>query len=156
MKRVTDWPQVVLGLAFAWGALVGWSAVFGALGAAPVLLYAAAILWTMGYDTIYAMQDIADDEIVGIGSTAIAFGTRVREGVAVLYGLAVLAAAGAFACAAAGPLAWLGLGGFALHLARQVARMGAQDPGTALRLFRSNRDAGLILFAGLALQTWLR
>ena len=155
MKRITSWPQAMLGLAFAWGALVGWSAVFGALAWPSVVLYAAAILWTMGYDTIYAMQDIADDAIVGIGSTALRFGSRVREGVAVLYALAVLACGLALLGAGAGPFAWMGLAGFALHLAWQVRRIAFDDPKLALRLFRSNRDAGLILFAGLALQGWV-
>ena len=152
MKRITDWPQAVLGLAFAWGALVGWSSVFGALAWPAAMLYLAAILWTMGYDTIYAMQDIVDDEAVGIGSTAIAFGAKVRAGVASLYALAVLAAAAALAGAGAGILGWAGLAGFALHLAGQVRRIDHADAGNALALFRSNRDAGLILFAGLGLQ----
>ncbi len=155
MKRITDWPQIVLGLAFAWGALVGWSAIFGSLSPAPVLLYLGAILWTMGYDTIYAMQDIADDTTVGIGSTAIAFGRHVRLGVAGLYGAAVLACAAALSAVGTGPLAWVGLAGFAIHLGWQVSRMTPDDPRRALRLFRANRDAGLILFAGLAAQALL-
>ena len=155
MKRITSWPQAMLGLAFAWGALVGWSAVFGALAWPSVVLYLAAILWTMGYDTIYAMQDIADDAIVGIGSTALRFGSRVREGVALLYALAVLACGSTLLVIGAGPFAWLGLAGFALHLGWQVRRIASDDPMLALRLFRSNRDAGLILFAGLALQAWV-
>ena len=154
MKRITSWPQVVLGLAFAWGALVGWSAVFGSLAWPPLALYLGAILWTMGYDTIYAVQDLADDAIVGIGSTAIAFGSRVREGVAVLYAASVAACGAALAGIGAGPFAWLGLAGFGLHLVRQVLRIRAGDPQSALSLFRSNRDAGLILFAGLAAQAW--
>ena len=155
MKRITHWPQIVLGLAFAWGALVGWSAILGSLSAAPILLYLGAILWTMGNDTIYAMQDIADDTIVGIGSTAIAFGRHVRLGVAVLYGASILACAGALAGIGAGALAWAGLAGFAAHLGWQVSRMTRDDPRHALRLFRANRDAGLILFAGLAAQALL-
>lgn len=155
MKRITSWPQVVLGLAFAWGALVGWSATFGSLAWPAVALYVGAILWTMGYDTIYAVQDVADDALVGIGSTAIAFGSRVREGVAVLYFGATAACATALAGAGVGPLAWLGLVGFAAHLAWQVSRLRPDDPGAALRLFRSNRDAGLVLFAGLAAQAWV-
>lgn len=123
MKRFTSWPQAVLGLAFAWGALVGWSAIAGGLAWPALALYAAAILWTMGYDTIYAMQDMADDAIVGIGSTALRFGSRVRQGVGALYGLAVLACALALAGAGAGLFAWLGLAGFALHLAWQVRQI---------------------------------
>ena len=152
MKRITNWPQFVLGLAFAWGALVGWSATTGSLGWPPIALYAGAILWTMGYDTIYALQDIADDAVVGIGSTAIQFGAHVRSGVASLYGLAVVACGAALAGVGAGPWAWLGLAGFALHLASQVLRIRPDDPRLARDLFRSNKYAGLLLFAGLALQ----
>ena len=90
MKRVTSWPQAVLGAAFAWGALMGWAAAFGSLAPAPVLLYAGAIFWTIGYDTIYALQDVEDDAIVGIGSTARLFGARVRAGVAGFYAASVV------------------------------------------------------------------
>ena len=152
MKRITHWPQVVLGLAFAWGALVGWSAIMGTLAWPALALYGGAILWTMGYDTIYAMQDIADDEVVGIGSTAIAFGSKVRAGVAWLYGLAVAALSLALAGVAAGPIAWAGLAAFALHLWRQVRRVDPAHADRALALFRSNFNAGLVLFGGLLLQ----
>ena len=152
MKRITHWPQMVLGLAFAWGALVGWSAIMGTLAWPAFALYGGAILWTMGYDTIYAMQDIADDEVVGIGSTAIAFGPKVKAGVAWLYGLAVLALSCALAGAAAGPIAWAGLAAFALHLWKQVGRIDPGQADRALKLFQSNRDAGLVLFGGLLLQ----
>ena len=155
MKRITNWPQAVLGLAFAWGALVGWSGSAGALAWPALALYAGAILWTMGYDTIYALQDVEDDAVVGIGSTAIQFGRHVRAGVAALYAAALAAIAAAFAGVAAGPVAWAGLLAFALHLGWQVARMRLGDGQRALALFRSNRDAGLLLFAGLALQAWL-
>ncbi len=155
MKRITNWPQFVLGLAFAWGALVGWSATVGNLAWPPLALYAGAILWTMGYDTIYALQDIADDAVVGIGSTAIQFGPRVKGGVAVLYGLALVACGAALVGIGAGPWAWLGLGAFGLHLASQVLRIRADDPRLARDLFHSNRNAGLLLFAGLAIQAWV-
>lgn len=155
MKRITHWPQAVLGLAFAWGALVGWSAIAGFLAWPALALYAGAILWTMGYDTIYAMQDIADDEVVGIGSTAIAFGPKVRQGVAALYGLAVIACAASFVGAGAGPIAWIGLAAFAAHLAWQVTRIGPDDPKLAHALFLSNFTAGLILFSGLLAQASL-
>ena len=152
MKRITHWPQMVLGLAFAWGALVGWSAIMGTLAWPAFALYGGAILWTMGYDTIYAMQDIADDEVVGIGSTAIAFGPKVKAGVAWLYCLAVVALSCALAGAAAGPIAWAGLAAFALHLWKQVGRIDPGQADRALKLFQSNRDAGLVLFGGLLLQ----
>ena len=158
MKRVTNHPQIVLGLAFSWGALMGWAAVFAALDIAPLLLYAAAIAWTVGYDTIYALQDIEDDSIVGIGSTAIAYGSHVRRFVAACYGGAVLLMAMMLPIIDAGLPSWVGLGGFALLLAWQVLRMRPDDPGRALSLFRSNRNAGLVLLAGLfadAVVLWL-
>lgn len=155
MKRITNWPQAVLGLAFAWGALVGWSGTAGGLAWPALALYAGAILWTMGYDTIYALQDVDDDRVVGIGSTAIQFGRHVRVGVAMLYALALAAIAAALGGAGAGPWAWAGLLGFALHLGWQVARMRPAEGGQAGPLFRTNWTAGLLLFAGLALQAWI-
>src|SRR4028118_1809168 len=96
-------PQIVLGFAFAWGGLMGWAAVFGSLSAAPVLLYLAAVSWTVGYDTIYALQDIEDDEVAGIRSSARLFGPRVRGAVAVCFTLAFGLLAAALALAGAGP-----------------------------------------------------
>ena len=128
MKRITSWPQAMLGLAFAWGALVGWSGSFASLSWPPVALYAGAILWTMGYDTIYALQDVVDDAIVGIGSTALQFGTHVRLGVGILYGLALVACAAALWGIGAGIFAWVGWAGLGLHLARQVTRIAAGRP----------------------------
>lgn len=151
MKRITDWPQFVLGLAFSWGALMGWSAWFGSLSLAPILLYAGGVLWTIGYDTIYALQDIEDDKIMGVRSTARLFGDRAPEIVGLLYAGAVLLFAGAFWMANVGLVAWLGLALFAAHLAWQVVTVRLDDEPLALRLFKSNRDAGLILFAGLVI-----
>lgn len=150
MKRVTSWPQAVLGLAFAWGGLMGWAVERGALAAPAFALYAAAIVWTIGYDTIYAVQDARDDPAAGVKSTARLFGARVREGVSILYLLAVVAAALALRLAGAGVLSWIGLSAFALHLVWQTRKLATPDAPTALMLFRSNRDAGLLLFAGLA------
>jgi 4-hydroxybenzoate polyprenyltransferase len=115
-----------------------------------VMIYACAILWTIGYDTIYALQDARDDAIVGIRSTARLFAQNVRMGVALCYLLAVLCAVVAIAGVNGGPLAWLGLFAFALHLVWQIRRIERADTDRALMLFRSNRDAGLLLFAGLA------
>jgi 4-hydroxybenzoate polyprenyltransferase len=156
MKRFFWMPQIVLGLAFAWGALMGWAAAFGTLSWAALLLYAGSIAWVVGYDTIYALQDIEDDEIAGIKSSARFFGEHVRVGVGVCYGLTVLFMAASFVIADAGPAAFLGLSLFALHLAWQVARIDRADGAGALRLFRSNRDAGLLLFAALTLDALLR
>jgi 4-hydroxybenzoate polyprenyltransferase len=155
MKRISSWPQAVLGAAFAWGALVGWAAAMGSLTPPPVLLYCGAVFWTIGYDTIYAVQDIEDDALAGIGSTARAFGGHVRLAVSCLYALAVFCVAAAFLAAGAGPLAQGGLILFALHLAWQAIQIDPSNGTLALRLFRSNRDAGLILFAGLAAEIFL-
>jgi len=149
MKRVSDHPQIVLGLAFAWGALMGWAAFFGALAPAPGLLYAGAILWVVGYDTIYAIQDIEDDGIVGIRSTAVAYGAKTPQLIAACYSGAVGLIAAALMMAEADWPAWLGLAAFAGHLAWQVRSIDLADGGKALRLFWSNWPAGLLLFAGL-------
>lgn len=151
MKRITHMPQLVLGLAFSWGALVGWSAVTGSLAWPALLAYLAAIFWTVAYDTIYAMQDIEDDEIVGIKSSARLFKGHTQMAVALLYGAATLSILLAAMAAGAG---WIGLGGvagFGLHLGWQVSHMKDASPAMALKLFRSNRNAGLILVAGFAL-----
>ena len=151
MKRITSWPQVVLGLAFSFGALMGWAAAYGRLAWAPFLLYLGAVAWTIGYDTIYALQDVSDDLIAGIKSTALFFGQNVKPAVALCYGACVVFVALALiAAGAARPLALAGLVGMAAHFLWQVPKVDPADPVLALRLFRSNRDAGLILFAGLA------
>ncbi len=154
MKRVTSWPQAALGLAFSWGALMGWSATFASLALAPVLLYLSAFSWTIGYDTIYALQDARDDAIVGIRSTARLFGARARLGVGLFYAACAALALAAIELAGGGLIALAGWLAFSAHLAWQVSSIEGADPAAALRLFRSNRDAGFILFAGIALQGW--
>ncbi|RZJ05400.1 MAG: 4-hydroxybenzoate octaprenyltransferase [Brevundimonas sp.] len=177
MKRITWWPQAWLGLTFNWGALMGFAAytsafpwsgmpfywktgipVFhahaglpGHLTPAALLLYLGGIFWTLGYDTIYALQDIEDDAMVGVKSSARRLGSNVPRGVAVFYALAVACAAAAGALAHLGPLYWFGLAAYALHLALQARRVRTDDPALALRLFKSNRDAGLILLAAIGL-----
>jgi 4-hydroxybenzoate polyprenyltransferase len=155
MKRVTSWPQAVLGLAFSWGALMGWSATFASLSLAPILLYASAFAWTIGYDTIYALQDARDDAIVGIRSTARLFGPRAKLAVGAFYAACAALAFAAIEAAGGGGGALIGWLAFCAHLAWQTSQVEGADPATALRLFRSNRDAGFILFAGVALQGWL-
>jgi 4-hydroxybenzoate polyprenyltransferase len=151
MKRVMFWPQAILGLAFSFGALIGWASVYGSLTLPPLLLYLGAVAWTIGYDTIYALQDVSDDLIAGVKSTALRFGGHVRRAVGLFYGAAfVLVALAIAAAGAARPLALAGLIGMGVHLLWQVLKLDPADPTLALRLFRSNRDAGLILFAGLA------
>ncbi|MGL4729929.1 MAG: 4-hydroxybenzoate octaprenyltransferase [Bosea sp. (in: a-proteobacteria)] len=151
MKRVTNLPQLVLGLAFSWGALVGWSAVFGSLGAPALLAYLAAILWTIGYDTIYALQDIVDDETAGIKSSARLFGSQTGLAISLLYAGAALSIALAAFTAGGGWIALVAVIAFGLHLAWQARQANGAKPELALKLFRSNRDAGLMLSAGFAL-----
>ena len=154
MKRITWWPQAWLGLTFNWGALLGYAAVTGGLGWPALLLYASGIFWTLGYDTIYALQDMEDDALAGIKSSARRLGDRTRGAVLGFYIVAVVLALAAAAAAGLGSL-FLPLAGlYALHLSYQAARLRLDDPVQALKLFRSNRDAGLILFAALVAGLW--
>ena len=156
LKRVTDWPQLGLGIAFSWGALMGWAAVFGSLALAPVLLYVGGIAWTIGYDTIYAHQDKEDDALVGVRSTARLFGARTKPYLSAFYAAATLLFAAAFLAAGVGVAAFLGLGLGAAHLVWQVVTLKADDPDNCLKLFRSNRDYGWIVFAGLVADCLIR
>jgi 4-hydroxybenzoate polyprenyltransferase len=155
MKRITYWPQIVLGLAFSWGALMGWPAVFGRLDGPAYLLYAGAIAWVIGYDTVYAHQDRDDDALIGVKSTALLFGDRTKPWLAVFYTLAVALLALAGWSAGTGIAFALGLLAFAAHLSWQIRRLDIADPDLCLRIFKSNRGAGLILFAGLVLDALL-
>jgi 4-hydroxybenzoate polyprenyltransferase len=151
MKRITYWPQIVLGLAFSWGALMGWAAAFGRLDAPAIVLYAGSIAWVIGYDTIYAHQDREDDALIGIKSTALLFGERTKPMLALFFTAAVVLIAIAGYLVGAGLIFWLALAAFAGHLAWQTRRLDIADPDLCLVLFKSNRKAGLILFAGLLL-----
>lgn len=154
-KRFTDWPQFFLGLAFSWGALMGWAGIFGRLSFAAVVLYAAAILWTIGYDTIYAHQDKEDDELIGVRSTARLFGDKTRIWLIGLYGASLLLMLLAFAMAGAGVLAYFGLliaGGM---FAYQILVLDINDGAQCLALFKSNNKVGAIIFAGLFLSLLL-
>jgi len=154
MKRVTYWPQIGLGFAFSWGALMGWPATFGRLDPPALLLYAGSIAWVIGYDTIYAHQDREDDALIGIKSTALLFGERTRRLLALFYTLAVVLLGLAGWSAGAGVIFAFGLAAFAAHLAWQVWRLDIDDPALCLALFKSNRDAGMILFAALVLDAF--
>jgi 4-hydroxybenzoate polyprenyltransferase len=156
MKRITWWPQIVLGLAFSWGALMGFAVTLGRIDATALLLYAGSIAWVIGYDTIYAHQDAEDDALIGIKSTALLFGARTRPALAIFYSLAVALIGAAFALGHAGVFAWIALAAFAAHLVWQIARLDISDPALCLRVFKSNRDAGLILFAGLLVDAVMR
>jgi len=156
MKRITWWPQIVLGLAFSWGALMGFAVTFASLDATALLLYAGSIAWVIGYDTIYAHQDTEDDALIGIKSTARLFGAHTHQALVIFYSLAVVLIGLAFAHAGAGLTAWIGLAVFAAHLAWQISRLRIGDPALCLRVFKSNRDAGLLLFAGLVIDAVIR
>ena len=148
MKRITWWPQAWLGLVFSWGALVGWPAVTGEFAVAALLLWIGSIFWVIGYDTLYAIQDIDDDALVGVKSSARALGERARLGVGICYALALIGWAGSIWLVRPDPLALLALLPAAIHLARQVAKADPADGAGALALFRSNRFTGLLLFLG--------
>ncbi|MDZ4134226.1 MAG: 4-hydroxybenzoate octaprenyltransferase [Paracoccaceae bacterium] len=159
-KRFTWWPQVFLGLAFNWGALVAWAAHAGSLGWAPVVLWLAGITWTLFYDTIYAHQDKDDDALIGVKSTARLFGaahTRrwlsgFRTATLLLMCLAVLLALLTHAPPLALILALVGVWALGWHLGWQLMLLDTEDPERCLMLFRANRDAGLIpaLFFAIA------
>ncbi|MGP9810034.1 4-hydroxybenzoate octaprenyltransferase [Rhodopseudomonas sp. NSM] len=150
MKRITYWPQIVLGLAFSWGALMGFAGTFARLDLVAFVLYAGSIAWVVGYDTIYAHQDAEDDLMIGIKSTALLFGDRTHAALMMLYGLSVTLLGTALVLAGSGWLGWIGLAAFAVHLASQIVRLDIHDSRLCLKLFKSNRDAGLLLFIGLS------
>jgi 4-hydroxybenzoate polyprenyltransferase len=152
MKRITYWPQIVLGLAFSYGALMGWPAAFGQLDWPAIVLYAGSISWVIGYDTIYAHQDREDDLLIGIKSTALLFGENTRPMLAGFYSGAVVLIGIAGLMAGGGLIFVLGLIAFAAHLAWQVMRLDINDSAHCLKLFKSNRDAGLILFGAMLLE----
>jgi 4-hydroxybenzoate polyprenyltransferase len=150
-KRVTDWPQAVLGVIFSWAAPMGYAAVTGGLDAAALALWAAGFFWILGYDTIYAHQDREDDALVGIRSSALRLGEKTRPFLILCYGLtmALLALAGWLAGLA--PWYLLGLVLPGAMLARQVIQLDIADPALCLRLFKANRDVGLAIAAAFLL-----
>jgi 4-hydroxybenzoate polyprenyltransferase len=156
MKRITYWPQVALGLAFSWGALMGFAVLLGRIDAAALWLYAGSISWVIGYDTIYAHQDIEDDALIGVKSTALLFGARTRSALTAFYAMAVVLIGTALALAKAGALGWIALAIFAAHLIWQIVRLDISDAALCKRVFISNRDAGLLLFAGLLADAVMR
>ena len=160
-KRFTWWPQVFLGIAFNWGALLAWTASTGSLGWPAVLLYVGGIAWTLFYDTIYAHQDTEDDALIGVKSTARLFGDATKTwlrgflvATVLLLGAAVVLALAPTGDVLALVLGIAGVWAMGWHLAWQLGRLDISDPALCLRLFRSNRGAGLLValfFAGAAL-----
>ena len=149
MKRITWWPQAWLGLVFSWGALVGWPAVTGELGTPALWLYAGTVAWVIGYDTLYAIQDMEDDALVGVKSSALRLGESAPLGVAIFYTLALLLWGAAIWSVRPDWVALLALLPAAVHLGNQALRADPADGEGALNLFRSNRNCGLLVFLGM-------
>jgi 4-hydroxybenzoate polyprenyltransferase len=172
MKRITWWPQAWLGLTFNWGALMGFAAgltfppvrdgpailqdvsVLDVSFLSALLLYTAGVFWTLGYDTIYAVQDLEDDALAGVKSSARRLGAKAPIGVLVFYLISIALALAAGVAGRLGPLFPLLLAPHAVHLVVQARRLKLDDPARALTLFKSNRDAGLILLAALLAGAW--
>jgi 4-hydroxybenzoate polyprenyltransferase len=151
VKRVSHWPQAVLGLAFNWGALMGWASVLGRLDWAPLILYAGAVSWTIGYDTIYAHQDREDDGLLGLKSTALKFGRATKAWLAAFYAIAWLAITASGVLASAGMVFLIGMVAAGAQLAWQVMTLDIDDAENCLARFRSNRAFGLIVFAAIVI-----
>ena len=148
-KRFTDWPQFFLGLAFSWGALMGWATAFGSLSAAAVVLYAAAIAWTIGYDTIYALQDKEDDALIGVRSTALLFGNHAKQWISGLFGLTLGLLLIAFVLAGVPLIGYAGLAIAAVLFGYQILVLDMNDAAQCLALFKLNSKVGAIIFLGL-------
>jgi 4-hydroxybenzoate polyprenyltransferase len=155
MKRFTYWPQLVLGLTFKWGALVGWAAVTGSLSLAAIALYAGSVLWTIGYDTIYAHQDKDDDLAIGLKSTALKFGAATPRWLTVFYAGAIVLWAVAAAMAGGRLVYFLALAFSAVQLTWQVATLDTAYPANCLARFRSNQLIGWALFLGAVIDMGL-
>lgn len=149
MKRYTDWPQFFLGLAFSWGAFMGWAALFGSLSLAPLLLYVGCICWTIGYDTIYAHQDREDDALIGVRSTARLFGDKSKLAVGLFYGAMLACFSGAYLLVGVNIIGWVGLAAAAAHFGYQIVKLDIDDADQCLALFQSNSTVGWLIFIGL-------
>jgi 4-hydroxybenzoate polyprenyltransferase len=154
MKRITWWPQAWLGLTFNWGALLGYAAAVGKLSWPAGLLYASGVFWTLGYDTIYAVQDLEDDALAGVKSSALRLGPAAPRAVLGFYVAAFVFALAAAWWGGLGPLFLPPAALFGVHLSRQAARLDIRDGAGALALFKSNSLAGLLLFLALVAGLW--
>jgi 4-hydroxybenzoate polyprenyltransferase len=155
MKRITWWPQAWLGLTFNWGVVLGFAAQTGRMDSGALIFYAGCFFWTLGYDTIYALQDVEDDALAGVKSTARLFGRQAGRAILVFYtaAFALMTTAGlwehlgpAFAAFMLAPL---------VHFFWQVRTLNPASPARCLILFRSGRDAGLLIAMALWLAVWL-
>ena len=155
MKRLTYWPQLVLGLTFEWGALVGWAAVTGSLALAPIVLYAGCVLWTIGYDTIYAHQDKDDDALIGVKSTARLLGAKSRDWVLGFYAAAFCLILTAVLAEGASLFVVPLLAVAGAHLLWQVRELDVDKPDLCLKLFRANRDTGALVAAAILIATFV-
>ena len=151
MKRVTFWPQAFLGLAFSWGALMGWAAIFGSVALAPVILYGSAVAWTIGYDTIYAHQDKEDDEVIGLKSTALRFGDHTARWLSLFYGISWGGLVFSGWSVGAGLFFFIGMLFAGAHLIWQIVTLDIDDSQNCLDRFRSNHGFGAIVFFALVL-----
>jgi 4-hydroxybenzoate polyprenyltransferase len=149
MKRVTYYPQFVLGLAFNWGALVSWTAIRGSIDLPALVLYAGGISWTMAYDTIYAHQDKEDDAVVGVKSTALKFGDNSIYWLTGFFALALVLIDASLWLIHASLIPHLAVGAAAVHAAWQLSRFDGNDSDRCLKLFRANRIFGLLIVCGL-------
>jgi 4-hydroxybenzoate polyprenyltransferase len=151
MKRITNWPQLALGIAFNWGALMGWSAVQGSLTWPPLGLYLGGIFWTLAYDTIYAHQDKEDDVLIGVKSTALQLGESTKGWLIGFFIFSLLSIDAALWLAGVSFIAHMGVAIAALHASWQIARFETGDSALCLRLFKSNREFGLVIASFLFL-----
>jgi 4-hydroxybenzoate polyprenyltransferase len=155
MKRITWWPQAWLGLTFNWGALMGYSSVTGEIGAPAFLLYLSGVAWTLGYDTIYAHQDKEDDALIGVKSSARRLGAATKPALVGFYAAALVLSALAYFLSGAAPAGLLLFVIAAAHLRWQIKAADINDADSCLRVFRSNRDAGLLMLAPFLLAAGL-
>lgn len=151
MKRITYWPQFFLGLTFNWGALLGYCALTGTISEAALWLYASGVFWTLGYDTIYAHQDKEDDALIGVKSSALRLGTYTKPALVIFYGGTIACLICVGLSGGLTQLYWVGVAVAAYHLAVQILKLDIDRPDICLQLFRSNRNAGLIIAAALLL-----